>query len=151
MIIHMRKEEDVSRAVAHPGVMIARDGVPFVNGTGHPRGAGTFARTLGHYSRERQVLPLMDALAKMTILPARRLEGHVPGMKNKGRIAVGADADLTVFDPATVIDRATFEQPTLTSAGIPHVMVNGTFVVRDGRLVKDVFPGRAVRNTPPAP
>jgi N-acyl-D-aspartate/D-glutamate deacylase len=151
VIIYMMKEEDVSRAVAHPGVMIASDGVPFVNGTGHPRGAGTFARTLGHYSRERKVLPLMDALAKMTILPARRLEGHVPAMKNKGRIAVGADADLTVFDPGTVIDRATFEQPTLTSAGIPHVMVNGTFVVRDGRLVKGVFPGRPVRTTTPTP
>jgi dihydroorotase len=72
-------------------------------------------------------------------------------MKNKGRIAVGADADLTVFDPGTVIDRATFEQPTLTSAGIPHVMVNGTFVVRDGRLVKGVFPGRPVRTTTPTP
>lgn len=151
VIIYMMKEEDVTRAVAHPGVMIASDGVPFVNGTGHPRGAGTFARTLGHYSRERKVLPLMDALAKMTILPARRLEGHVPGMQNKGRIAVGADADLTVFDPATVIDRATFEQPTLTSAGIPHVIVNGTFVVRDGRLVKGVYPGRAVRTTAATP
>jgi dihydroorotase len=147
VIIYMMKEEDVSRAVAHPGVMNASDGVPFVNGTGHPRGAGTFARTLGHYSRERKVLPLMDALAKVTILPARRLEGHVPAMKAKGRIAVGADADITVFDPATVIDRATFEQPTLTSAGIPHVLVNGTFVVRDGRLVQGVFPGRAVRTT----
>lgn len=151
VIVYMMKEEDVSRAVAHPGVMIASDGVPFVNGTGHPRGAGTFARTLGHYSRERKVLPLMDALAKMTILPARRLEGHVTAMKTKGRIAVGADADITVFDPATVIDRATFEQPTLTSAGIPHVLVNGTFVVRDGRLVKGVFPGRAVRTTPSTP
>jgi dihydroorotase len=151
VIIYMMKEEDVSRAVAHPGVMIASDGVPFVNGTGHPRGAGTFARTLGHYSRERKVLPLMDALAKMTILPARRLEGHVPAMKNKGRIAIGADADLTVFDPATVADRATFEQPTLTSSGIPHVMVNGSFVVQDGRLVKGIFPGRAVRNAAPTP
>lgn len=151
VIVYMMKEEDVSRAVAHPGVMIASDGVPFVNGTGHPRGAGTFARTLGHYSRERQVLPLMDALAKMTILPARRLEGHVPAMKHKGRLAVGADADITVFDPATVIDRATFEQPTLTSAGIPHVLVHGTFVVRDGRLVKGAFPGRAVRTTPSTP
>jgi N-acyl-D-aspartate/D-glutamate deacylase len=93
----------------------------------------------------------MDALAKMTILPARRLEGHVPAMKAKGRIAVGADADLTVFDPGTVIDRASFEQPTLTSGGIPHVLVHGTFVVRDGRLVKGVFPGRAVRTTAPAP
>ena len=151
VIIYMMKEEDVTRAVAHPGVMIASDGVPFVNGTGHPRGAGTFARTLGHYSRARNVLPLMEALAKMTILPARRLEGHVPAMKNKGRIAVGADADLTVFDPATVIDRATFEQPTLTSAGIPYVLVNGTFVVRDGKLVKGALPGRPIRSTSTTP
>ncbi len=147
VIIYMMKEEEVSRAVAHPGVMIASDGVPFINGTGHPRGAGTFARTLGHYSRGRNVLPLMEALAKMTILPARRLEGNVPAMKAKGRIAVGADADLTVFDPATVIDRATFEHPTETSAGIPHVLVHGTFVVRDGKLVKGAMPGRPIRRT----
>lgn len=151
VIIYMMKEEDVSRAVAHPGVMIASDGVPFVDGTGHPRGAGTFARTLGHYARERSVLPLMEALAKMTILPARRLEGHVPAMKNKGRIAVGADADLTVFDPSTVIDRATFEHPTQTSAGIPYVLVNGTFVVRDGKLVKGAMPGRPIRSMSTAP
>jgi N-acyl-D-aspartate/D-glutamate deacylase len=81
----------------------------------------------------------------MTILPARRLEGHVPMMKHKGRIAVGADADITIFDPAQVNDRATFEAPTTPSAGIPHVMVGGTFVVRDGELVKDARPGRAVR------
>jgi N-acyl-D-aspartate/D-glutamate deacylase len=104
---------------------------------------------LGRYVRERQVLPLMDALAKMTILPARRLEGHVPAMRSKGRIAVGADADLTVFDPATVLDQATFEQPTRTSAGIPHVLVNGRFVVRDGRLVEGASPGRPIRTSPP--
>lgn len=145
VILHMMKDEHVERAIAHPGVMIASDGVPFIAGKGHPRGAGTFARVLGHYSREKKLLPLMEALAKMTILPARRLEGHVPAMKAKGRIAVGADADLTVFDPATVRDRATFEAPTTPSAGIPHVIVNGTFVVRDGQLVKDARPGRAVR------
>jgi dihydroorotase len=147
VIIYMMKDENIARAVAHPGVMIASDGVPFVNGTGHPRGAGTFARVLGHYVRERKLLSLMDALGKMTILPARRLEDYLPEMKNKGRIGVGADADLTVFDPATVIDRATFPQPTQPSAGIPHVIVNGTFVVRDGELVKGALPGRPVRAT----
>lgn len=155
VIIYMMKDENVERAIAHPGVIIASDGVPFIDGTGHPRGAGTFARVLGHYSRDRKLLPLMDALAKMTILPARRLEGHVPAMKAKGRIAVGADADITVFNPATVLDRATFEAPTTPSAGIPHVIVNGTFVVRDGELVKGAMPGRAVRNfidpTKPSP
>ena len=145
VIIYMMKDENVERAIAHPGVIIASDGVPFIDGKGHPRGAGTFARVLGHYSREKKLLPLMDALAKMTILPARRLEGHVPAMKQKGRIAVGADADITVFNPDTVLDRATFEAPTTPSAGIPHVIVNGTFVVRDGELVKDARPGRPVR------
>ena len=90
----------------------------------------------------------MEALAKMTILPARRLEGYVPMMKGKGRIALGADADIIVFDPATVIDHATFELPTAPSAGIPHVIVNGVPVVRDGNLVKEARPGRAVRITP---
>ena len=145
VIIHMMKEENVARAIAHPGVIIASDGVPFVNGRGHPRGAGTFARVLGRYARERKLLTLMEALEKMTLLPARRLEGHVPAMARKGRLAVGADADVTVFDPATVIDRATFEAPTTPSAGIPHVLVSGTFVVRDGRLREDARPGRPVR------
>lgn len=145
VIIYMMKDENVERAIAHPGVMIASDGVPFVNGTGHPRGAGTFARVLGHYSRDKALLPLMDALAKMTILPAERVAGVAPAMRNKGRLAVGADADITVFDPATVIDQATFQAPTTPSAGIPHVLVNGTFVVRDGGLVAGALPGRPVR------
>jgi dihydroorotase len=148
VIIYMMKDENVEKAIAHPGVMIASDGVPFIDGKGHPRGAGTFARVLGLYSREKKLLPLMDALAKMTILPARRLEGHVPMMKNKGRIVIGADADITVFDPATVIDLATFEAPTTPSAGISQVIVNGAFVVRDGELVKDAKPGRPVRVSP---
>ena len=145
VIIYSMKDPNVEMAIAHPGVMIASDGVPFVNGKGHPRGAGTFSRVLGHYSRDKQLLPLMDALGKMTILPARRLEGYVRAMKNKGRLAVGADADVTVFDPATIIDRATFTEPTTPSAGIPYVLVGGTFVVRDGQIVKGVFPGRPVR------
>lgn len=139
------KEENIVKAIGHPGVMIASDGVPYVNGTGHPRGAGTYARILGRYVREQQVLTLMDALARMTILPARRLEPSVPMMARKGRVAVGADADLMVFDPARVIDRATFAEPALRSEGIPHVLVNGTFVVRDGENVAGALPGRPVR------
>lgn len=144
VIIYMMRDENVEKAIAHPSVMIASDGIPFVNGTGHPRGAGTFTRVLGHYSREKKLLPLMDALAKMTILPARRL-GHIPAMRSKGRIAIGADADLTVFDAATVVDRSTFAAPTTPSFGITHVIVDGTFVVRAGQPVAGVMPGRAVR------
>jgi N-acyl-D-aspartate/D-glutamate deacylase len=150
VIIYSMTEENVSRAIAQPGVMIASDGVPFVEGKGHPRGAGAFARVLGRYVREQKRLSLMEAVAKMTILPAQRLE-HVPAMRLKGRIKVGADADLTVFDPATVIDRATFEEPVRPSGGIPHVIVNGVFVVRDSQLVSEALPGQPVRREAAAP
>ena len=149
IIMYMMKDDDVERAIAYPNVMIESDGIPFVDGKGHPRGAGTFARVLGHYSREEQLLPLMDALAKMTIMPARRLEAVVPEMRSKGRLATGADADITVFDAATIIDRATFSEPTTPSSGIAHVLVNGTFVVRNGVLVPDAHPGRPVRRNQP--
>jgi N-acyl-D-aspartate/D-glutamate deacylase len=87
----------------------------------------------------------MTALGKMTILPARRLETFAPAMQNKGRLREGADADIVVFDPETVIDRATFEAPTQPSAGIPHVIVEGTFVVRDGVVIEGARPGRPIR------
>lgn len=145
LIIFSMKEDNIQRAIAHAAVIVASDSVALSNGRGHPRGAGTFARVLGLYSREKKLLPLMEALAKMTILPARRLD-HVPAMRKKGRIAVGADADLTVFDPVTVMDRATFENPTTPSTGIPFVVVNGTLVVRDGNLVPAAMAGRPVRN-----
>ena len=92
IILYMMQDEHIDRAVAGDGVIIASDGVPFVDGKGHPRGAGTYARVLGHYVRERQVLPLMDALSKMTLLPARRLETIAPTMRSKGRVQEGADA-----------------------------------------------------------
>jgi N-acyl-D-aspartate/D-glutamate deacylase len=81
----------------------------------------------------------------MTIMPAERLERRAPMMKKKGRIAVGADADITIFDPATVADRATYDKPAEYSTGIKYVLVNGTPVVVDGKLRSDALPGRAVR------
>ena len=118
MIIHGRSEESKEWILAQPDVMVASDGIPFVGGLSHPRSAGTFSRVLGHYVRERGTRTLMQAMAKMTILPARRLEAVAPAMKRKGRIEVGADADLTVFDAATILDRATYESPAQTSAGV---------------------------------
>jgi len=123
-------------------VMVASDGI---SPHGHPRLAGTHARVLGRYARDSSVLSLMDAVRKMTLMPAQRLERAAPAMRAKGRLQVGADADLAVFDPATVLDRATYERPAQFSQGIIHVLVNGTFVVRNGASVGGVYPGRAIR------
>jgi N-acyl-D-aspartate/D-glutamate deacylase len=137
--------EEISRlAAGNPRVMVASDGL-IENRQGHPRGAGSFARVLGVYVREQKALSLMDAIRKMSLLPAQRLEKAVPAMRLKGRVKVGADADLTIFDPATVIDRATFEQPALYSEGITHVLVAGVFVVRDEKIVEGAKPGQAIR------
>jgi dihydroorotase len=139
VVIHSIPEETVRLAVANPLVMIASDGV-LENGEGHPRGAATFARVLGRYVREQHALELMDALRKMSLMPAQRL-----GIQSKGRLQVGADADITVFDPARVIDRATFDSPAQYSDGIPYVLVNGTFVVAKGELQGQAAPGRGLR------
>lgn len=148
IIAHVIPEAEMEFAIGHSAVMIASDGVGFVDGRAHPRGAGSFARVLGRYVRDEGVLSLMEAIRKMTLMPAERLEGVVPAMSRKGRVRVGADADLTIFDPATVIDRATFAEPAQPSAGIPHVIVGGHFVVRDGEIVDGVMPGEAIRRRP---
>ncbi len=145
VLIHANTEEVIRTAVAHPLTMIASDGFDVAPGEGHPRSAGTFSRVLGRYVREAGLLSLPEAIRKMTLEPARRLEGRVPSMRNKGRIREGADADLTVFDPMRIIDRATFEQPAQFSEGIAHVLVEGQFVVRGGRLDEAAAPGRAIR------
>ena len=99
IVIFMNTEEMVRRALANPLVMIASDG-RIVDGKGHPRGAGTYARVLGKYVREEKVLSLMDAIRKSSLMPAQRLESMSPQMKLKGRLKIGADADISVFDPA---------------------------------------------------
>ncbi len=143
IIIHNRTETQTRAAIVSPLSMIASDGF-IERGRGHPRTSGTYARVLGQYVREEGAIALMDALRRMTIAPARRLEPRVPAMARKGRIEVGADADLTVFDPATVKDRATYEDAGIPSAGIPYVIVGGELVVDKGALTT-ARPGRAVR------
>ncbi len=137
--IHSIPEEVVRLAMANPAVMIASDGI-LDHGKGHPRAAGTYARVLGRCVRQEHVLSLMDAIRKMSFEPAQRLQ-----LPNKGRIAVGADADVTLFDPERVIDRATFENPAQYSDGIPYVLVNGTLVVKESVIRDGTFPGTGVR------
>ena len=143
VIIHGRPEEQTRAAIVSPLSMIASDGF-IEHGRGHPRTSGTFAKVLGKYVREERAVPLVDALRRMTLEPARRLEKRTPAMAAKGRIRAGADADLTIFDPATVIDRATYEDASTPSAGIPYVIVGGQPVVERGEVTA-ARPGRAIR------
>jgi dihydroorotase len=144
VIVPGNTPENVHAAIVSPLAMIASDGY-LAKGQGHPRTAGTYALVLGRYVRDEKALDLMTTLRKMTLMPAERLEKRAPIFKDKGRIRVGADADITVFDPARVIDKATYEKPLQYSEGIQFVLVNGVAVVKDGRLVDGVFPGRAAR------
>jgi len=145
VVIFEIPDEAARAAVANPMVMIASDGVPNSGSNIHPRGQGTFSRVLGYYVREEKALDLMTALRKMTLMPAQRLERRAPAFHDKGRIRIGADADVTVFDADRVIDKATYEQPLQYSEGIQFVLVNGTTVLKDGQLVEGIFPGRALR------
>ncbi len=144
VIIHGRRETTNEWITQQPDIILASDGISFRNGPAHPRGAGCYSRVLGHYVRERGALDLMTALRKMTLLPAQRLEAIAPQMKRKGRVQVDADADLTIFDPETILDRATYTDSMQYAAGIHHVLVAGTFVVRDGEIVEGVAPGQPV-------
>jgi N-acyl-D-aspartate/D-glutamate deacylase len=145
VVIHSIPEEAARTAVANPIVMIASDGMGITGAKVHPRGQGTFSRVLGHYVREEKALDLMTALRKITLMPAQRLEKRAPVFENKGRIRVGADADITVFDASRIIDKATYDDPLQYSEGIQFVLVNGVPVVKDGQLVEGVFPGQAAR------
>jgi N-acyl-D-aspartate/D-glutamate deacylase len=149
VIHHYVDEAWTRRTLAEPGVIVVSDLLPMVDEQSKvaPHN-GAFARVLGRYTREEGVLSLAEAIERMTLLPARRVEAVAPAFRRKGRVQVGADADLTVFDPETVIDRATYGNPYQGSAGIAHVIVDGRFVVRDGALL-EVFPGRRLRAATP--
>ncbi|HVR83992.1 MAG TPA: amidohydrolase family protein [Planctomycetota bacterium] len=150
-IIFSIPETAVNAALVHPLVLIGSDGIwDPLKKQGHPRCAGTYARILGRYVREQKLLPLMEALRKMSLGPAQRLEHQAPMFKKKGRVQAGADADLAVFDPATVIDRSTYDDPTKVSEGFCWVLVNGVPVLRNRELLRQGpfqggFPGRAAR------
>ena len=143
VIIHMMQEDWIRHALSTEFVMVASDGMPYAPGA-HPRSAGTFSRFLGRYVRDQGLMPLMDGLARITIMPAKRLEGMTDQATRKGRVQEGADADITIFDPANIIDTATFEDDLSYSEGVMHVLVNGEFVVRDGENVPGAMPGRAI-------
>ena len=137
--------ENVQTAINSPLTMIASDGSTMKDGKGHPRSTGTFTNVLGRYVREAGTLTLMEAIGKMTLMPARRLEARVPEMRDRGRIRAGAEADIVIFDPARVIDRSTYQQQSLPPEGIAHVLVGGVEVVSGGRIVEGATPGRAIR------
>ena len=143
VLIYTNPDPVVDAVITDPLTMIASDAV-MQDGKGHPRAAGAFARVLARYVREQRSLTLADAIRKMSLMPAQRLASASSAAGRKGRIQVGADADITVFDLATVADRATYASPALPATGVRHVLVNGTPVVKDGAFVEGATPGRAI-------
>jgi len=139
ILVFANTQEVVDAVIPNPLVMIASDGAE-----GHPRNAGTYARVLAQYVREKKTLTLMEALRKMTLMPAQMLERSTPAAHQKGRLQEGADADVVIFDPQTISDRSTFEKPMEPSVGVHYLLVGGTPLIDDGKLVPDVFPGRAL-------
>ena len=162
------KPEDLAlldRSVLHPQVMIASDSVfwSYFDEKGavqiyggdewplpekcfsHPRSAGTFVKMLRSYVRERGLLSMSEAIRKISLMPAQTLEEFVPQMRKKGRLQVGMDADIVVFDPATVADKANYENANQTPVGIQTVLVNGVVTVNEGKLVLDAKGGKPIR------
>jgi len=146
VLVHVNPDAIVDAVIRHPLVMIASDGLG-----PHPRNAGTYARVFARYVRAQQSLTLMDALRKMTLLPAGRLETATAAARRKGRLQEGADADVVVFDAASIADRATYRSPAEPSVGVRFLLVAGTLVVDGGGVVDGVAPGRGLtcdRGTP---
>jgi N-acyl-D-aspartate/D-glutamate deacylase len=143
VIMHMMQPEWIKTGLRAEGIAVASDGMMYAP-LAHPRTAGTFTRVLGKYVREDQALDLMTALKKMTLIPARILEDIAPAMSQKGRLQEGADADITVFDPATVSDQATFEGGLEFSKGVTYVLVGGALVLDQGNTVPNLYPGQPI-------
>jgi N-acyl-D-aspartate/D-glutamate deacylase len=139
VIMFSNKLELVDAEIPNPLVMIASDG-----DQGHPRNAGTFSRVLARYVRSQGSITLMDALRKMALMPAQCLERATPAARGKGRLQEGADADIVVFDPQTITDRATYQHPMEPSVGVQYLVVGGTVLVRQGNIVPETFPGEAL-------
>lgn len=142
VLVYANTQEVVDKVIPNPLVMIASDGLE-----GHPRNAGTYSRVLAQYVRGKGTVTLMDAIRKMSFMPAEMLERSTPAARQKGRLQEGCDADIVVFDAATISDRATFEKPMEPSVGVRYLVVGGTLVVDEGKIVPDVFPGRAILGT----
>jgi N-acyl-D-aspartate/D-glutamate deacylase len=168
-IIELLNEDDpadrrlLMRSLAFPGAIVASDAMPLTwtgpapgplawplpeTAVTHPRTAGTFSRALRLLTRGGAQLSLAQALSKCSLRPARLLQDRVPAMRRKGRLQAGSDADIVVFDPATISDQASYASSTRPSTGIRHVLVNGTFVVRNADIVASAQPGRPVRADP---
>jgi N-acyl-D-aspartate/D-glutamate deacylase len=139
VLIFANTQEIVDAVIPSPLIMIASDGAE-----GHPRNAGTYSRVLAQYVREKKTLTLMEALGKMTIMPAQMLERSTPAARQKGRLQEGADADIVVFDPLTISDRSTFQKPMEPSVGVHYLLVGGTLLIDEGKLMPEVFPGKAL-------
>ncbi len=139
VLIFANTQEVVDKVIPHPLVMIASDGA-----TGHPRNAGTYSRVLAQYVREKGTVTLMDAIRKMSLMPAQILERSTPEARQKGRLQEGADADIVIFDANVISDRSTFEKPMEPSVGVRYLLVGGAVVVDEGKALANVFPGRAL-------
>jgi N-acyl-D-aspartate/D-glutamate deacylase len=163
VLFYNATKETVYQALAHPSTVVGSDAypytlrkkgggpaldwdTPFDGVNGHPRGAGAHAKMLRLVREKKVDIPLIDGVSKMSYLIAKFLgDNGVAQMVHKGRIQVGADADITIFNPKTVKDNSTKKDGGLPSTGIPYVIINGTIVVKDSKVLKDVFPGRAIR------
>ena len=139
VLVFANTQEVVDQVIPNPLVMIASDGAE-----GHPRNAGTYSRVLAEYVREKGTLTLMDAIRKMTLMPAEMLERSTPAARRKGRLQEGCDADIVIFDPATIQDRATFQKPMEPSVGVRYLLVGGIVAVDEGKIMDGVFPGQAL-------